>query len=62
VQPQVPPLHSWPAAHALLQPPQWFAFVSVLTQLVPQGISPAPQFVAHAPDEQTVPAGHTTPH
>jgi hypothetical protein len=45
--PHVPPLHSMPMGHRLPQRPQWFGFVSVFTQLVPQHSSVSPQAGMH---------------
>src|SRR5262249_5207860 len=43
-QPQLPPLQTEPAGHALPQSPQWSALFSVFTQApVPHMVSPPPQ-------------------
>jgi len=50
---QMPEEHTWPAAQARPQAPQWVALVAVSTQAAPQRVWPAAQ--THMPPEQMRP-------
>jgi hypothetical protein len=62
---QEPPLHADVAfgrLHTFPQTPQWLGLEARLTHEPLQFVRPAPQLTVHAPAEQTLPGGHTTPH
>jgi hypothetical protein len=64
-QKPVPPapwlVHTWPAPHAIPQPPQLFASATVLTQFEPQSVRPLWQLTWHELPAQIWPGAQATP-
>jgi len=57
----LPPLHTWPAAHAVPQVPQLARSLVRSRQLPEQLVSPPPHAVTQSPAAQLWPAEHAVP-